>query len=287
VKVRVLSRAPDTAIGCREFPRWPKPAGFFVSSREASWEAIHSVALVCRDTTVAFMPSSAPAMKLSYCTAVNLMVATLRSTEHAHDADPEYLKLMHTWFTLTHATFTLEAVANSLLSQVNLPPIEWTKKERLQLIDKLDFLVHHKHAIHIDRQNLVYRKMCEMIALRNHHVHPKVKAKKFSISSQGRSHHLTLVDEITEHLRIPFNHMTWKPEHADAFATVMIDALNKFFVSDMRMSPHQCEETICSTVLTDGALHFMSPIDLDEVQVRFEQEHGYQFQFLRPPAERH
>jgi len=247
---------------------------------------IHLVALIDHENSLAHMPNPAPTMKLSYCTAVNLMVATLRASEHAHDPVPDYLKLMYTWFTLTHAMFTLEAVANSLLTQVKLTADEWVKKERLQLPDKLDFLVYTKHGTHINRQDIVYRKMSDMIALRNHHVHPKVKDKQFSISTKGRHHEITLKNEITEHLRIPFAHMAWKSEQASVFAKIMVDVLNKFLIKDMRMSPHACEQAICSTVMSGGALLFMNPVGLDVVQVRFEQEHGYQFHFLRPPAQR-
>lgn len=214
------------------------------------------------------------------------MIATLRASEHAHDTAPDYLKLMHTWFTLTHATFTLEAVANSLLSRVVLPEAEWARKERLQLPDKLDFLLHTKCGRHIERQHLTYRKMREMFDLRNYHVHPKVKGKRYTLASNGRSHHLTLHDEITEHLRIPFNHMSWKPDHASVFSGLMIEVLNKFLVSDMLMTPHESEESLCTTLLSEGQTHFLAPTDLDEVQVRFEQEHGYQFHFLRTPSQR-
>ena len=246
------------------------------------------MALVGHGNSVALMPSSAPTIKLSYCTAVNLMVATLRASEHARESAPDYLKLMHTWFTLTHATFTLEAVANSLLAQVNLPPDEWAKKERLQLPDKLDFLVHTKHGTHIDRQDITYRKMNEMISLRNYHVHPKVKDKRFTLSSslQTRSHVVTLVDDITQYLRIPFNHMGWKPEHANVFAKLMIEVMNKLFISDLRMTPRECEQSLCTTFSSDSGVQFLTPADLDLVQVKFEQEHGYQFHFLRPAGQK-
>lgn len=127
---------------------------------------------------------------------------------------------------ITNAALLLECVSNSCLGSLSLPKRLLEELDRLPVLPKLDYYLFARTSKHIDRGCREVEQAVDVLKLRDHIVHPKLKPGSIN-EDQGEQY----VDYgTTKALGIALDNRTWTHEDGLKVAEAATSFLSLYFL---------------------------------------------------------
>ncbi|PLX47468.1 MAG: hypothetical protein C0613_14020 [Desulfobulbaceae bacterium] len=127
---------------------------------------------------------------------------------------------------ITNAALMLECVANSCLGSLSLPSRLLEELDRLPPLSKFDYYLFSRTSKHIDRGCCEAQLASDVLKLRDHIVHPKMKPG--SIVGEGESQYVDY--GATKVLGIALDNREWSHSEGMKVAEVATNFLRRFFL---------------------------------------------------------
>lgn len=157
---------------------------------------------------------------------LTLVIDIAALLEECDKSDPPSAGAFFVRSAINNAVLLLECVANSLLGSLGLPARLLDELDRLPTLAKLDYYLFSRCGEHIDRGCRETELAQDVLKLRDHLVHPKLK--KGVVTESSKEHHVDYGQ--TKALAIPLDSRTWTQQQGIKVANSVIEFLRVFFL---------------------------------------------------------
>lgn len=142
---------------------------------------------------------------------------------------------------ILNCTIVIEAFANSLISNLELPLVYEKSIEKLDSISKIQtfYMIWQKNPS-LDRGAKCVQVFQELISIRNDYVHPK--KYKLSVSEDINGNYIIPIEGKYNILQIPKNSNVWNAENAMCCMNALLESLDSFIMDILVLCNKKVEE---------------------------------------------
>jgi hypothetical protein len=168
-----------------------------------------------------------------------MIIDSIALIEESKNAESEAYQKMLARASIMNSVLLIESVSNSCLFSLKLQGKLLDELDRLPSMSKLDYYLFALKGLHIDRGRREVELVHEILKLRDHVVHPKLKPGRVDGSqdfevSYGHSNNL----------QIPNDTRSWDYSLAVNILDVIIDFMCLFFLEWCEMSKGEVTKTL-------------------------------------------
>lgn len=161
------------------------------------------------------------------CTAIKL--ADL--SKNAEDKDVEHTLAKSA---IIHCCFVIEAIANSLISNIGFQTKFEDSIEKLDPIAKLEFFSYAwKGRTKLDRGSTHIQVLQELISIRNNYVHPKKQTTTADRNENGD--YVIEIKGVYNQLKIAKDYHLWNCQNAKTCIEKLLSALDYFIIEHLQL----------------------------------------------------
>ncbi len=168
---------------------------------------------------------------IHFINSTNLLEQTFNSSESGFELDEN----MYAIQTILNTVITIEAVANCLIDDLNLPKRIKEEVDKFKILSKFEYYLQIKGQLNMEYGSNNVQKIKELISIRNDLVHSKVKKISGTISNdkteENLDHFISESKEKYNNTQIPKSYASWGLVEAKVAVSSFLDFINYIFNS--------------------------------------------------------